>query len=72
MTQSKHSTAWVALITLLFVSLGQAAAKTKVGDVAKELGRRWGECDPYTKQRFEQLAAQDRQRYEKEKQVSYL
>ena len=35
MTQSKHSTAWVALITLLFVSLGQATAETKVGDVAK-------------------------------------
>ena len=35
MTQSKHSTACVALITLLFVSLGQATAETKVGDVAK-------------------------------------
>jgi len=41
----------------------------KVGDVAKELGRRWADCDPSTKQKFEQLAAQDRQRYEKEKQV---
>ena len=35
MTKSKHSTAWLALITLLFVSLGQATAETKVGDVAK-------------------------------------
>ena len=35
MTQIKHSNAWVALITLLFVSLGQATAETKVGDVAK-------------------------------------
>ncbi len=35
MTQSKHSTACVALIMLLFVSLGQTTAETKVGDVAK-------------------------------------
>jgi len=39
----------------------------KVGDIAKELGRRWSECDPASRARFEQLAAQDRQRYEKEK-----
>jgi len=39
----------------------------KVGDIAKELGRRWGECDQATRAKYESLAAQDRQRYEKEK-----
>jgi len=34
-----------------------------VGDVAKELGKRWEVCT--TKPKYEQLAAKDRQRYEK-------
>jgi len=38
-----------------------------VGDIAKELGKRWEACTNRTK--FEQLAAKDKQRYEK---VSFL
>jgi len=34
-----------------------------VGEVAKELGKRWEACTNRTK--FEQMAAKDRQRYEK-------
>ena len=34
-----------------------------VGDIAKELGKRWEACTNRTK--FEQLAAKDKQRYEK-------
>jgi len=34
-----------------------------VGDVAKELGKRWEVCTNRSK--YEQLAAKDRQRYEK-------
>jgi len=34
-----------------------------IGDVAKELGKRWEACTSRAK--FEQLAAKDRQRYEK-------
>ena len=34
-----------------------------VGDVAKELGKRWEQCTARSK--FEQLAAKDRARYEK-------
>ena len=39
----------------------------RVGDVAKEMSRRWATCDPETKQRFEQMAFEDKQRYEREK-----
>lgn len=35
-------------------------------DTAKELGQRWGKCDKDTRERFEQMAAKDRLRYEKE------
>jgi len=34
-----------------------------VGDVAKELGKRWEACTSRSK--FEQMAEKDRQRYEK-------
>jgi len=34
-----------------------------VGDVAKELGKRWEVCP--NKSKYEQMAAKDRQRYEK-------
>ncbi|KAL3265608.1 hypothetical protein HHI36_009812 [Cryptolaemus montrouzieri] len=37
-----------------------------VGDIAKELGRRWADADPETKGKFEALADKDKQRYEKE------
>jgi len=43
-----------------------------VGDVAKELGKRWAECDEATKQRYEEMAEKDRQRYDKEKAAYQL
>jgi len=39
----------------------------RVGDCAKELSRRWALADPETKARYDQMAYQDKQRYEKEK-----
>ncbi|XP_023326888.1 high mobility group protein DSP1 isoform X2 [Eurytemora carolleeae] len=38
-----------------------------VGEVAKELGKRWGECDEAFKQKYEEMAERDRARYDKEK-----
>ena len=38
-----------------------------VGDIAKELGQRWGKCTE--KPRFEAMAAKDKKRYEA---VSYI
>ena len=38
-----------------------------VGDVAKELGRRWSEVSEDVKAKYEALAANDRVRYDKEK-----
>jgi len=37
-----------------------------VGDVAKELGRRWNACSDSEKAKYEALAAKDKARYEKE------
>jgi len=37
-----------------------------VGEVAKELGRRWNECTEDQKSKYEALAAKDKARYEKE------
>ena len=39
----------------------------QVGDVAKELGRRWAEASPEFKSKYEEMAEKDRKRYEKEK-----
>lgn len=36
-----------------------------VGDIAKELGRRWSDADPETKGRYEAMAEKDKARYEK-------
>lgn len=36
-----------------------------VGEVAKELGRRWNECTEDQKSKYEALAAKDKARYEK-------
>ena len=36
-----------------------------VGDIAKELGRRWNECTEDQKAKYEALAAKDKARYEK-------
>lgn len=38
-----------------------------VGDVAKELGRRWAEATEEVKAKYEAMAANDRVRYDKEK-----
>ncbi|KAI4462663.1 high mobility group protein dsp1 [Holotrichia oblita] len=37
-----------------------------VGDIAKELGRRWAEADQETKAKYEAMAEKDKARYEKE------
>lgn len=37
-----------------------------VGDIAKELGRRWADASPESKSKFEALAEKDKARYEKE------
>lgn len=36
-----------------------------MGDIAKELGRRWSDADPETKGRYEAMAEKDKARYEK-------
>merc|ERR1712111_25217 len=38
-----------------------------VGDIAKELGRRWAEADPSHKSKYEARAEKDRERYIKQK-----
>ena len=37
----------------------------KASEVTKELGRRWQEVDPVTKQKYENMVAKDKQRYDK-------
>ena len=44
----------------------------RVGDCAKELSRRWALADPETKARFEQMAFEDKQRYEREKHEFHM
>lgn len=39
---------------------------SSVGEVAKELGRRWNDCTEDQKSKYEALAAKDKARYEKE------
>lgn len=43
-----------------------------VGDIAKELGRKWSDCDPETKGKYEAMADKDKQRYEREMQAYKL
>jgi uncharacterized short protein YbdD (DUF466 family) len=43
--------------------------ESTVGEVAKELGRRWNECTDEQKSKYEALAAKDKARYEKENNV---
>jgi len=45
----------------------QADPTLTLGDVAKELGKRWAAVDQATKGKFEKLAAKDKERYEREK-----
>lgn len=41
----------------------------KVGDIAKELGRRWADVSPDTKRKYEAMADRDKARYEREMEV---
>ena len=43
-----------------------------MGDIAKELGRRWAEAPEDVKAKFEALGANDRQRYDREKMAYQL
>lgn len=43
-----------------------------VGEVAKELGRRWNECTEDQKSKYEALAAKDKARYEKVTSLLYF
>lgn len=36
-----------------------------VGDIAKELGRKWSDCDAEMKSKYEAMADKDKQRYER-------
>lgn len=44
----------------------QSMPDSTVGDIAKELGRRWNEVSPETRSKYEALAAKDKARYMKE------
>ncbi|XP_066998833.1 high mobility group-T protein [Anabrus simplex] len=37
-----------------------------VGEIAKELGRRWSDCDPELKAKYEAMAEKDKARYDRE------
>jgi len=39
------------------------------GAIARELGRRWKEIKKADKTKYDEMAAQDKERYEKEKQI---
>ena len=43
-----------------------------VGDVAKELGRRWAEADPDTKSKYEAMAEKDKARYDRVRHIFFL
>lgn len=43
----------------------QANPEYGVGDIAKELGRKWSDVDPEVKTRYEAMAEKDKARYEK-------
>lgn len=36
-----------------------------MGDIAKELGRRWAAAEPETKSKYESLSEQDKARYDR-------
>ena len=42
----------------------QANPEYGVGDIAKELGRKWSDVDPEVKSRYEAMAEKDKARYE--------
>lgn len=41
-----------------------------VGDIAKELGRKWSDVDPEVKQKYELMAEKDKARYERVSEIS--
>jgi len=43
-----------------------------VGDIAKELGKMWADCDEGTRSKYEEMAEKDRMRYDKEKTAYQL
>lgn len=36
-----------------------------VGDIAKELGKKWSDVEPATKSKYEAMAENDKKRYER-------
>jgi len=38
----------------------------RIGDIAKILGKRWAECGPEVKQKYEAMASRDKARYQRE------
>lgn len=49
----------------------QANPEYGVGDIAKELGRKWSDVDPEVKSRYEAMAEKDKSRYEKVSQLQF-
>lgn len=43
-----------------------------VGDIAKELGKKWSDVEPATKSRYEAMAENDKKRYERVSRFSKL
>ncbi|XP_024893529.1 high mobility group protein DSP1-like [Temnothorax curvispinosus] len=43
----------------------------RVGDIAKELGKKWSDADPETKSKYEAMAEKDKARYEREVRNAY-
>ncbi|GAU96420.1 hypothetical protein RvY_07871 [Ramazzottius varieornatus] len=50
-------------------AVGAVGLPISVGDIAKELGRRWAVVSAERKDRYDRLAAKDKERYEKEMEV---
>lgn len=42
-----------------------------VGDIAKELGRKWADAEPHVKQKYEAMAEKDKARYERVNIISF-
>lgn len=43
-----------------------------VGDIAKELGKKWSDADPETKSKYEAMAEKDKARYERVKYLNLM
>jgi len=51
------------------VSVTKENPNITFGDIGKELGRQWKESEPTIKEKYENLAQQDKLRYEKEMEI---